>query len=93
MTNTQMLALVGSAEDKVYELLFSFDTPDNKAEFLCLLQSNDATRCEDEEILIPHQEEIAAAGPIARVLPTDVLPLVLGIAAMVDNSLNFGVIQ
>jgi hypothetical protein len=93
MTNTQMLALVGSPEDKVYELLFSFDTPENKGEFLRLLQSNDATRCEDDEILVPQQKEIAAAGPVARVLPTDVLPRVLGIAAMAGNSLNFGVIQ
>jgi hypothetical protein len=93
MTNTQMLALVGSAEDKVYELLFSFDTPENKAEFLRLLQSNDATRCEDDEILVPQQKEIAAAGPITRVLPIDVLPRVLSIAAMAGNSLNFGVIQ
>jgi hypothetical protein len=93
MTNTQMLALVGSAEDKVYELLFSFDTPENKAEFLRLLQSNDATRCEDDEILVPQQKEIAAAGPIARVLPIDVLQRVLGIAAMLSDGIHPEVIQ
>jgi len=93
MTNTQMLALVGSAKDKVYELLFSFDTPENKAEFLCLLQSNDATRCEGDEILVPQQDEINDARPIALVLPQDVLPHVLGIAAMLNGGIHPEVIQ
>jgi len=84
-TNTRMLALVGSAKDEVYELLFSFDTPANKAEFLRLMQSNDATRCEEEDILVPRQDEIEQAQPIARVLPPDVLQQVATIAVTLDD--------
>jgi hypothetical protein len=43
MTNTRMLALVGDPKEDAYELLFSFSSPVNRAEFLRLLQSNDAT--------------------------------------------------
>ena len=82
MTDTRMLALVGDAKEDVYELLFSFNSAGNKAEFLRLLQSNDATACEEEEILVPHPSEIAAAQPIAKVLPDDVLRQVLAVAAM-----------
>jgi hypothetical protein len=82
MTDTRMLALVGDAKEDVYELLFSFNSAGNKAEFLRLLQSNDATACEEEEILVPHPSEIAAAQPIAKVLPEDVLRHVLAVAAM-----------
>lgn len=85
MTDTRMLALVGSAKDGAYELLFSFNSPANKAEFLRLLQSNDATACEEEEILVPRQSEIEAAQPIAKVLPGDVLPHVFGVAAMLSG--------
>jgi hypothetical protein len=73
MTDTRMLALVGDPKADAYELLFSFSSPDNKAEFLRLLQSNDATECEESEILVPNQAEIEAAQPIARVLPEDVM--------------------
>ena len=82
MTGTRMLALVGDAKEDVYELLFSFNSAGNKAEFLRLLQSNDATACEEEELLVPHPSEIAAAQPIAKVLPEDVLRQVLAVAAM-----------
>jgi len=41
-----MLALVGDPKADAYELLFSFSSPSNKAEFLRLLRSNDETRCE-----------------------------------------------
>jgi hypothetical protein len=93
MTDTRMLALVGSAKDNVYELLFSFDSPEHKTEFLRLLQSNDATRTEEEEILVPRQDEINAAQPIAHVLPQDVLPHVLGIAAMLSGGIHPEAIQ
>jgi hypothetical protein len=82
MTDTRMLALVGDAKEDVYELLFSFNSAANKARFLRLLQSNDATACEEDEILVPHASEIAAAQPIAEVLPEDVLQRVSAIAAM-----------
>lgn len=82
MTDTRMLALVGDPQADAYELLFSFSSPDNKAEFLRLLKSNDATDCEDDEILVPNQAEIDAAQPIARVLPEDVMRQVTIIATM-----------
>ena len=81
-TDTRMLALLGDAKEDVYELLFSFNSAGNKAEFLRLLQSNDATACEEEDVLVPHPSEIAAAQPIANVLPDDVLRQVLAVAAM-----------
>jgi hypothetical protein len=93
MTNTRMLALVGSAKDNVYELLFSFDCSEHKTEFLRLLQSNDLTRTEEEETLVPRQDEIDEAQPISRVLPQDVLPHVLGIAAMLSGGVYPEAIQ
>src|SRR5882757_8138936 len=53
MTDTRMLALLGDPKGDAYELLFSFSSPKNKAEFLHLLQSNRKTQFEDEEILVP----------------------------------------
>jgi len=82
MTDTRMLALVGDRKEDAYELLFSFNSSENKAEFLRLLQANDATACEDEEILVPHKGEIEAAQPIAKVLPEDVLRQATVVAAM-----------
>ena len=82
MTDTRMLALVGDPKEDAYELLFSFSSPANKAEFLRLLQSNDATACEEFEILVPAPSEIEAAQPIARVLPADVMRQVTVIACM-----------
>jgi hypothetical protein len=82
MTDTRMLALVGDPKEDAYELLFSFSSAVNKAEFLRLLQSNDATACEEFEILVPDPSEIEAAQPIARVLPADVMRQVTVIAAM-----------
>jgi hypothetical protein len=82
MTDTRMLALVGDPQEDAYELLFSFSSPVNKAEFLHLLQSNDATACEEFEILVPDPSEIEAAQPIARVLPADVMRQVTVIATM-----------
>jgi hypothetical protein len=81
-TDTRMLALIGDPQADAYELLFSFSSPAKKAEFLSLLQSNDETRCEEDMILVPRQEEIEAAQPIAHVLPTDVMQQVTIIAAM-----------
>jgi hypothetical protein len=82
MTDTRMLALVGDPNEDAYELLFSFSSAENKADFLHLLRSNDATACGDDEILVPRQDEIEAAQPIARVLPEDVMRQVTVIAAM-----------
>lgn len=73
ITDTRMLALSGDPQGDAYELLFSFSSPKNKAEFLHLLQSNRKTTFEDEEILVPTRREIEAAQPIALVLPEDVM--------------------
>ncbi len=85
MTNTRMLALVGDPQMDAYELLFSFSSPSNKAEFLRLLQSHEETRCEVDMIMVPRQDEIEAAQPIARVLPADVMRQVTVIATMLYN--------
>jgi len=82
MTDTRMLALVGDPNADAYELLFSFNSSENKAQFIHLLMSNEETRCEDFEIMIPPQEEIDAAQPIARVLPEGVMERVTIIATM-----------
>ena len=84
-TDTRMLALVGDPQADAYELLFSFSSSANKAEFLRLLQSNEETRCDDDMILVPRQDEIDAAQPIARVLPADVMRKVTVIAAMLSE--------
>ena len=81
-TDTRMLALVGDPEADAYELLFSFSSAENKKEFLRLLQANEATACEEEEIMIPRLDEIRDAEPIASVLPRDILNCVLAIAAL-----------
>lgn len=56
MIDTHMSALVGSVEDEVYELFSSFNSAENKAEILRLVQSNEPTACEEEELLIPHRD-------------------------------------
>ncbi len=83
MTDTRMLALLGDPNADAYELLFSFNSSENKAQFIHLLMSNEETRCEDFEIMIPPQEEIDAAQPLARVLPEDVMQQVAIISVTV----------
>lgn len=85
MTDTRMLALVGDPNAGAYELMFSFSYREHKAHFLRLLRSNDATDCGDDEILVPRQNEIEAAQPVARVLPEDVMRQVTVIATMLFN--------
>ena len=82
MTDTRMLALLGDPNADAYELLFSFNSSENKAQFIDLLMSNDETHCEDFEIMIPPQEEIDAAQPIAKVLPGEVFQQVALTATM-----------
>lgn len=93
MTNTRMLALVGSKRDEVYELLFSFNSAENKAEFLRLMQSNVATACEEEQIVVPRQDEIEAAQLIARVLPADVMRQVTLVAATLSGGFGPETVQ
>ncbi len=53
MTDTRMVALLGDPEADAYELLFSFNSPKNKAKFLRLLRTSEVTSTEGELILIP----------------------------------------
>jgi hypothetical protein len=71
-----------SGRNGVYELLSSFSSLSNKAEFLSLLQPDDETRCEEDMIMVPRQGENKAAQPIARVLPANVMRQVTVIATM-----------
>lgn len=94
MTDTRMLALAGDPEADAYELLFSFISPDNKAEFLHLLQANKVTACvQRKRSLVPRPDEIRAAQPIADVLPRDVLECILAVAAMHHGSGDSSAIQ
>jgi hypothetical protein len=86
MTDTRMLSLVGDPAADAYELLFSFASAENKAAFLSLLQANEATACEEEEIMVPSPDEIREAEPISKVLPVDVLRRVLMVATLHQHS-------
>jgi len=86
MTDTRMLALVGDPDAGAYELLFSFSSPAMKQRFLKLMQSNEATECEDDDILVPVPSEIEQARPLAMVLPDDVIQRATVIAIMLIQS-------
>ena len=86
MTDTRMLALVGDPDAGAYELLFSFSTPAMKTRFLELVQSNEATNCEEDDIMVPVPSEIAQARPLAMVLPDDVVQRATVIAIMLIQS-------
>ncbi len=83
MTDTRMLAKPALPHSDAYELLFSFVSPENKSKFLRLLQSNEATARESEDILIPQLPTIEAAQPLNSVLPEDVMQQVTIISMMV----------
>lgn len=57
-----------------------------KARFLELMQSNEATNCEEDDILVPVPSEIAQARPLAMVLPDDVIQRATVIAIMLIQS-------
>lgn len=86
MTDTRMLALAGDPEADKFKLLFSFTSAENRAAFLRLLQSSEATTRGEEEITVPSLDEISAAEPFARVLPLDVLRRVLMVANLHQHS-------
>ena len=73
LTNTLIAALKGgpSAEGPI-ELLFSFDTPEHKAEFLKLAASNEFTARDEEGWDVPDESEIRRAQPLGSVLRPDV---------------------
>ena len=83
VTNTRCLALVGDPVMLTYELLFSFDSPERKRQFLALVDANDTTRIEPEEWMVPTRGEIKNARPLALVLPKDIMERAQLIAAKV----------
>lgn len=61
VTNTRCLALVGDPAMVTYELLFSFESPERKREFLALVNGNEITRAEPGEWMVPTPGEIRDA--------------------------------
>lgn len=51
-----------------------------------MVQSNEATNCEDDDIMVPVPSEIAQARPLAMVLPDDVVQRATVIAIMLIQS-------
>lgn len=92
MTDTRMLALLGDPEADAYESLFSFNSSENKDEFLRLLRSNETTNCDDEMILVPIQKEIDDAQPLFKVLPREVFHQATLIAATLTGG-QTGMVQ
>jgi hypothetical protein len=83
LTNTRSLALLGDADARAYELLFSFSCPAGKEQFLHLVRSNEDMGNEyiENDFMSPTTEEIRNARPLATVLPQDVLSHATLIAA------------
>ena len=84
LTNTLSLALLGDPDAGLYELLFSFSSPEEKNEFLNLVRSNKDMGNDYIyiiELTPPTTEEIRNARPLATVLPQDALTHVMLIAA------------
>lgn len=71
-TNTRMLALMGDPDMPTYEILFSFDTPEHRQEFLELVR-HDGYADPDEEgtFMVPSHDEIKDARPIGLVFPEE----------------------
>jgi hypothetical protein len=84
LTDTRVLALVGDRGDEVYEILFSFSTPERKRQFLELVRSNEdmGDWYVRDEFLVPMTAEIQNAKPLTMVLPPDVVEHALLIATM-----------
>lgn len=80
-TDTRMLALVGDPEMPTYELLFSFDSPQHRKEFLELVRIDGyADPDEDATFSIPTFDEIRSARPLALVFPKEQADLIMNIA-------------
>lgn len=84
LTDTRVLALVGDRGDEVYEILFSFSSPERKWQFLELVRSNEdmGDLYVRDEFLVPMTTEIQNAKPVTMVLPPDVVERALLIATM-----------
>lgn len=79
-TNTRMLAFVGDPEMPTYELLFSFDLPEHRKEFLELVRIDGyADGDEDTTFSIPTPDEIREARPLGLVFPKEQAALITNI--------------
>jgi hypothetical protein len=67
LTNSRILGLVEDSEIPIYGLLLSFDTPENKAEFLILVR--DDGYADPDAFCVPSAEQICQARPVAEVFP------------------------
>jgi hypothetical protein len=78
-----MLALVGDPEVPTYELLFSFDSPEHKAEFLALVKEDGyADPAEENTFSVPTADEIEDARPLGRVFPPDDAEYITNVSVM-----------
>jgi hypothetical protein len=73
LTDTRMVALIADPEAEAYELLFSFASPEGRAQFFDLLRRNEAVfdSSSSDQFIGPSSEEIKLARPLAMVLPED----------------------
>ena len=83
VTNTRCLALVGDPSMVTYELLFSFESPEQKRQFLKLANGNDLTRMDPGEWMVPTRKEIRDACPLGDVIPRDLMMCAAAVATWV----------
>jgi hypothetical protein len=86
VTDTRMLALVGDPDAPTYELLFSFNSIENKQRFLELVKL-DGYADPDEEgtFSIPQYSEIRDARPLGAVFPKKQAEFITQIATIYRN--------
>jgi hypothetical protein len=78
LTNTRILALIGDPGPRImaYEILLSFSSPEEKQQFLNMVQENEITAYDEDEAsapTVPSADEIRDAQPLGLVLPEDVM--------------------
>jgi hypothetical protein len=84
-TNTRILALVGDPELPAYEILLSFDSTENREEFLRLVEADGYA--DPSEFTVPSRDEIAEARPIGRVFPIEQAELITGVGMITMQGL------
>lgn len=69
ITNTRCLALMGDQEAGVYEILFSFDSAESKAEFMKFVAADLGQDFIQNRLSVPCASEIASSRPVSSVIP------------------------
>jgi hypothetical protein len=88
-TNTRMLALVGDPDMPTYEILFSFDTPGNRQEFLELVRKDGYANPDEEGMfMVPTHDEIRDARPIGLVFPEHQANVIVAVGMMTFQGLS-----